>query len=160
MTSLAKRFQELFTQSEELNKKQDALDALHTKLEQVDELSKRTNSQLVALNQSRRDLETLKKEIVDFHKSYAEAAQLRDRLGSDRAALEGFIDRVTSLSARTPEIEAKMDAIQAKFGVIEEGTQKADARRRAGRRARRAAQPRDRSSSVRRAGRSAYQRSE
>ena len=62
---------------------------------------------------------------MDFHKSYAEAAQLRDRLGSDRTALEGFIDRVTSLSARTPEIEAKMDAIQAKFGVIEEGTQKA-----------------------------------
>ncbi len=99
--ALAKHYQELFTQSDELNKKQEALESLHTRLEQVDELSKRTNSQLVALNQSRRDLETLRKEIVDFHKSYAEAAQLRDKLGSDRAALEGFIERVTrSMPAR------------------------------------------------------------
>ena len=156
--ALAKRYQELFTQSDELNKKQEALESLHTRLEQVDELSKRTNSQLVALNQSRRDLETLKKEIVDFHKSYAEAAQLRDKLGSDRAALEGFIERVTLLSARTPEIEAKMDAIQAKFGLIEEGTQKADARGRAGERARRAAEPRGGTPAVRRAGRRTHQR--
>ena len=86
------------------------------------------------------------------------AAQLRDKLGSDRAALEGFIERVTALNSRTPEIEAKMDAIQAKFGLIEEGTQKAT---RVGELASELdgqVEPRGGAAAVRRAGRSTYQR--
>ena len=79
--ALATRYQELFAQSDELNKKQEALESLQTRLDQVDQLSKRTTSQLDALNQSRSDLEALRKEIADFHTSYAEAAQLRDKLG-------------------------------------------------------------------------------
>jgi chromosome segregation ATPase len=47
------------------------------------------------------------------------------RSRQNRAALESFMERVTALNLRTPEIEAKMDAIQSKFGLIEEGTQKA-----------------------------------
>jgi len=86
--ALAKHFQELFAQNDDLAKKQEAMELLHTRLDQVDELSRRTNSQLGALNQSRHDLEALRKEITDFHESYAQAAQLGDKLASDRAALE------------------------------------------------------------------------
>src|SRR5205823_9715403 len=85
--AVATRFQDLFAHNDELSKKQESLEGLHTRLEQVDELTKRTTSQLVALNQSRRDLEALRKEIVEFHKSYAEVSALRDKLGSDRKAL-------------------------------------------------------------------------
>src|SRR4030095_11880202 len=35
--TMAKRYQELFTQSDELNKKQEALESLQSRLEQVDE---------------------------------------------------------------------------------------------------------------------------
>jgi DNA repair exonuclease SbcCD ATPase subunit len=100
--ALTTRYQELFAQSDALNGKQQALEALHARLAEVDELSARTTTQLTTLNQSRTALEALKKEIVEFQESYAGAAKLRDTLGADRAALEGFIERVSELSARTP----------------------------------------------------------
>jgi chromosome segregation ATPase len=123
--ALGKRFQELALQGDELYKQHEAVQALHTRLDQVDELSKRTNSQLVALNQSRRDVEALRREIAEFHKAHGEAAQLREKLGADRAALGPFIERVTALNARAPGMTASMDAIEARFGVIEDCAQKA-----------------------------------
>lgn len=74
---------------------------------------------------SRADLDILRKEIHDFHKSHAEVAQLRDKLGADRDALEAFGDRLTSFRARTPELEATMDAILGKLALVEDGTKQA-----------------------------------
>ncbi len=92
---LTKRIDSLFAQSDELTRKQVALESLHERLGQVDELAKKTTWQLDALRQSRTDLDVLRKEVQDFYKSHAEIAQLRDKLGSDRVALEAFGDRVT-----------------------------------------------------------------
>src|SRR4029453_3168229 len=80
--AISTRYEELFAQSDELNRKQEALESLQSSLEQVDQLSRRTTVQFDALNQSRSHLDVLRKEIADFHASYAEAAQLRDRLGA------------------------------------------------------------------------------
>ncbi len=52
-------------------------------------------------------------------------AQLRDKLGADRAALEAFGDRLTSFRARTPELEATMDAILGRLSEVEDGTKAA-----------------------------------
>ena len=82
---LTKRFETLFAQADELTKKQLALETLHERLGQVDELAKKTTWQMDALTQSRQDLDVLRKEVQEFYKSHAEIAQLRDKLGADRA---------------------------------------------------------------------------
>ncbi|HEV8346927.1 MAG TPA: hypothetical protein VGQ16_10155 [Vicinamibacterales bacterium] len=122
---LAKRFESLFAQADDLTKKQLSLEVLHERLGQVDDLAKKTSWQMDSLRQSRQDLEILRKDIQDFYKSHAEAAKLGDRLGADRLALEAFGDRLTAMSAQAPELEAKMDAILGKLKLVEEGTRKA-----------------------------------
>ena len=122
---LSKDFQGLMGQADELSRKQATLESLQDRLAQVDELSKRTAMQYDSLKQSRADLDVLRKEIQDFHKSHAEVAQLRDKLGADRNALEAFGDRLTSFKARTPELEATMDAILGKLALVEDGTKQA-----------------------------------
>ena len=56
---------ELFAQSDELNKKQEAAESLQTRLDQVDQLTG-ANLAAHALNQSRSDLEA-RKEIAGSH---------------------------------------------------------------------------------------------
>src|SRR5436190_10464108 len=107
------------THADELTKKQASLETLSERLEQVEDVSKRTAAQYDSLKQSRQDLETLRKDIQEFHKSHVEIAQLRDKLAADRAALEAFGDRLTSFRTRTPELEATMDAIHGKHGQVE-----------------------------------------
>ena len=91
--ALSKRFETLFAQSDDLTKKQLSLETLHERLTQVDDLAKKTSWQMDSLKQSRADLDVLRKEVQEFYKSHAEIAQLRDRLGSDRLALEAFGER-------------------------------------------------------------------
>ena len=50
---------------------------------------------------------------------------LRDRISAERAKLEAFGDRMTAFMTRTPQLEATMDAINTKLGVVDEGTKKA-----------------------------------
>ena len=95
--ALSKRFEALFAQADELTKKQLSLETLHERLAQVDDLSKKTSWQMDSLKQSRADLDVLRKEVQEFYKSHAEIAQLRDKLGSDRLALEAFDERMTAL---------------------------------------------------------------
>src|SRR5207248_9405338 len=59
------------------------------------------------------------------YKSHAHAAQLRERLASDRTATESFLERTTSFSAGLPDLDARMDAITGKLAIVDEGTQKA-----------------------------------
>lgn len=117
----SRQFAALASQAEDLGRKQADLDALHTEIGQVHDLASRTAAQYDALRQSRQDLEALRKEILDFHQSYARAAELRDKLSSDRAALEAFGERLTTLRARTPEIEASMASLLQRLAQVEEG---------------------------------------
>ena len=73
--ALAKRFEALFAQADDLTKKQLSLEALHERLGQVDELAKKTSWQMDSLRQSRQDLDVLRKDIQEFYKSHAEIAQ-------------------------------------------------------------------------------------
>ena len=82
--SLTKRFEALFAQADDLTKKQLALEALHERLGQVDDLPKKTVWQMDSLRQSRQDLDVLRKEIQDFYKSHAEIAKLARQAGGDR----------------------------------------------------------------------------
>ena len=110
--ALSKEFQALLGQADELTKKQANLETLQrASRRRSTSCRSAPRRSTTALKQSRADLETLRKDIQDFHKSHAEVAQLRDKLGADRAALEAFGDRLTSFRARTPELEATMDAI-------------------------------------------------
>ena len=122
---LSKSFQTLMAQADEMARKQGALEALGERLAQVEEMSRRTQAQHEALKQSRQDLEQLRGEIGDFHKAHADAAQLQVKLSADRAALEAFGERATSLLSRTPELESKMDAVLSKMATVEEGTKSA-----------------------------------
>ena len=117
--ALSKRFETLFAESDDLTKKQLALETLNERLGQVDELAKNTSWQMDSLKQSRADLEVLRKDVQEFYKSHAEIAQLRDKLGSDRLALEAFGDRMTALStARRSSM--RMDA-SGKMTLVDEG---------------------------------------
>ncbi len=122
---IGKQMQELAAQADELQKKQASLDSLQEGLAQVDDLAKKTAWQFESLKASRQDLDALRKEIQEFYKSHAAAAQLRDKLATDRAALESFVDRLQTFSVGVPELEAKMEAITGKLAVVDEGAQKA-----------------------------------
>ncbi len=113
-----KRIESLLAQADDLTKKQTQLETLNERLGQVDELSKKTSWQMEALKQSRLDLDVLKTDVQAFYKSHAEIAQLRDKLGADRQALEAFGERVAAMQTRAPELEAKMDAILGKMSLV------------------------------------------
>ena len=68
-----------------------------------------------------------RKDIEAFYVSHAEAAKLRDQLGADRTALEGFLGRVDSFNRQLPDLDARMNAIAGKLSIVDEGTQKATA---------------------------------
>jgi chromosome segregation ATPase len=123
--AFGKRFDTLFTQADDLTQKQLALDGLAGKLSQLEDLAKKTVWQMDTLRQSRHDLDALRQDMQDFHKVHGEAVKLADRLGADRAALDVFAQKMIGFSARTPELEGKLDAIAAKLKLVEEGTEKA-----------------------------------
>src|SRR5262249_48347858 len=108
---LSKRFALLFSQADDLTRKQLTLETLHEKLAEVDGLAKRASWQADALRQSRADLDVLRKEIQQFYASHADIAKLSDKLGADRQALEAVGERITGFQSKAPELEAKMDAI-------------------------------------------------
>ncbi len=91
----------------------------------MDDLAKKTSWQMDSLRQSRTDLEVLRKDIQEFHKSHAEAAKLGEKLAADRLGLEAFAERMTAFSGQAPELESRMNAILGKLKFVDEGTQKA-----------------------------------
>ena len=123
--ALTRSMETIAAQTEDITRKQTALEGLQEGLAQVDDLARKTTWQVETLQAARQDLEQLRREIQDFYKAHAAAAQLRDSLASDRAALEVFLERVTSFSVSLPELDARMDGITDKLSVVEEGTEKA-----------------------------------
>ena len=64
-------------------------------------------------------------DVLEFHESHAEIAQLSAKLAADRQALQAFGERMTAVSTRAPELEAKVDAILGKMSLVESASQKA-----------------------------------
>src|SRR4051812_21208331 len=122
---LTKQLNRLNDETVELQAKQAALESLHTSLAEVDELARKTASQYENLENGRQHVEALRGEIREVFTSHAAAAQLRDRLGSDRTALESFLTRVDSFSAGIPALEKRLDAITQKLATVDESTDKA-----------------------------------
>ena len=122
---LSKRFETLFTQADDLTKKQLALEPLHERLGQAHDIAGEATRQFDSLRQSREDLDALRKEIQEFSERHADAARLVEKLGADRLGLEALGERMTAFATLAPELEAKMDAITGKLELIEDGTRKA-----------------------------------
>ena len=118
---LNESFQGLSVQADDLAKKQAGLDMLQDRLAQVEELAKRTALQHETLKRGRQEIETLRGDVQEFHKSHAQVAQLRDKLGADRDALEAFSKRMTAFMARTPQLDATLNAINGKLALADEG---------------------------------------
>ena len=123
--ALGKVFAALSSEAVDLAHRQDGLATLAEQLMQVDALGKRTAAQHQSLMQSQRDLEAVRGELAGFHAAHAEAVQLRDKLALDRAALEAFAERTSTMLARTPELEARLDAVLGKMALIDEGSKSA-----------------------------------
>jgi chromosome segregation ATPase len=120
--ALGKTFMVLTTNADELSRKQSVLDSLAGQLAQVDAIGKRTAAQHENLLQAQKDVESVRGEIAEFHKAYAEATRLRDKLALDRAALDAFGERTTEMLSRTPELQAKMNEVLGKMALVEKGT--------------------------------------
>jgi chromosome segregation ATPase len=120
--SLARSFTTLTANADELARKQSLLDALGSQLAQVDTLAKRTAAQHENLLQSQKDVEAARGELAEFHRAHAEAAQLRDKLAVDRAALDAFGERTTTMLSRTPELQARLDEVLGKMALVEKGS--------------------------------------
>ena len=117
----------LSTQTDELQERQHELDSLQERLGQVEELSKTNRWHYDNLTKSQEVLEQARQDIEAFYVSHAEAAKLREQLGVDRTALEGFLGRVDSFKSQMPDLDARMNAIVNKLSIVDEGTQKAAA---------------------------------
>ena len=57
--------------------------------------------------------------------SYTSVTQLRDRLHTEREALEAFGERMSAMSGRAVEPDAKMKTVVDQLGLIEQGSAKA-----------------------------------
>jgi chromosome segregation ATPase len=123
--ALAKAFAALAANAEELARRQSQLDSLGGQLAQVDALGRRTAAQHESFLQSQKDIETAREELAEFHRAYAEAAQLRERLASDRAALDAFGERMTSMLGRTPELQSRLDEVLGKMVLVDKGAEAA-----------------------------------
>ncbi len=123
--ALTKAFAILMAEAGELARKQSEVDSLADQLTQIDVLSKRTAVQHEGLMQSQQQVDTVRRELAEFHKAHAEALQLRDKLAVDRAALEALGERTATMLGRTPEIETRLDAVLGKMGLVDVGAQSA-----------------------------------
>ena len=122
---VSKRFEDLLAQSDELTRRQLVLDGLHEQLADLDALAKKTSWQMDWLRQGREDMEALRKDVLEFQESHANVAQLRADLAADRQAIQAFGERMTAVSARTPELEATVDGILAKMSLVESASHQA-----------------------------------
>ena len=122
--ALGKTFAALLAQAAELARKQCDLDSLADQLARVDTLAKRTSAQHEGLLQSQQQVDAVRGELAEFHQAHAQAVQLRDKLAVDRAALEALGERTATMLGRTPEIEARLDAMDAWLAEFEELTRK------------------------------------
>ena len=86
---LSKRFKELFAQSDDLIRRQLTLEGLHERLAQVDDLSKKTSSQMEWIQQGRQELDKLRHDVQAFHKSHAEITQLSAKLAAGSTGAPG-----------------------------------------------------------------------
>src|SRR6185503_16728709 len=102
---VARRFEDLLAQSDELTKRQLALDSLQEQLTDVDALAKKTSRQMDWLRQGREEVEALRMEVLEFQESHAGAAQLGADLAGYRQVLQAVYERMAAVSARTPELE-------------------------------------------------------
>jgi chromosome segregation ATPase len=116
---LSKCFDELFAQSDELTRRQLTLEGMYDTLSQVDELAKKASAQGDWLRQGRQELEVLRKDVLEFHKLYAEITHLNAALTADRHAIQAFGERMTAISTRVPELEAKVDTVLGKMSLVE-----------------------------------------
>lgn len=123
--ALAKAFTVLTANAGELARKQNQLDALAGQLAHVDTLGKRTAAQHENLLQAQKDLEAVRGELAAFHQAHAEAAQLRDKLALDRAALDAFGERTSEMLSRTPALQARLDEVLGKMALVEQGSEAA-----------------------------------
>lgn len=124
---LSKRFDELFAQSDELTSRQLTLEGSYDRLAQVDDLATKVASQLDSLRKGHQDLDALRKDMLALRTSQAEIAQLSAGLAADRQAIHGFGERLTAISTRAPELEAKIDDIVGKMSLVESASQQATA---------------------------------
>jgi chromosome segregation ATPase len=123
---MTKQLEALHAQAGELQLKHSALESLQDSLAEVDVLAKKTASQYESLKHGRQEIDAFRAEIQEVFKSHASAIQLRDRLSSDRAALESFIDRTDAFSAGVPQLQTQLTAIAQKLATIEAGSQQAE----------------------------------
>ena len=122
---LSERFDQLFAQSDDLTRRQLTLEGLYGRLAQIDELAKKASSQIDWLRQGRQELDALRTDVREFHKSHAEITHLSAGLASDRQALHAFGERMTAISMQAPQLEARVDAIVDKMSLVEHASQQA-----------------------------------
>ena len=121
--SLAKVFADMRVETEDLARKQSALDDVTEQMRQVESLGWRTAAQHDSLLKAQGDLVAMHAEMDELQKSYGEASRLRERLMQDRSALEAFAERTSAMIGRTPEIEARLEAMLGKMALLEEGNE-------------------------------------
>jgi len=123
--SLDKVFGDLRTETEDLARKQSALDDLTEQLGLVESLGRRTAAQHDSLMKAQGELEAMRTNLDELQKAYGEVIRQRDRLAQDRDAFEEFTARASQMIGRTPEIEARLEAVLGKMSLLEDGNQRA-----------------------------------
>src|SRR6185436_3109753 len=123
--SMARRFETLSSQAEALGRKQDVFEGLRAQLSHASDLAKQTGRQVEALQENQRTLNNLRRDLKELTASYTTVTQLGDRLQTEREALEAFGERMSAMSSRAVELDAKMKTVVDQLGLIEQGSAKA-----------------------------------
>lgn len=122
---LSKRVRELFAESDELTRRQLTLAGVHERLAQVDDLAKKTSSQMDWLRDAREQLDVLRKDVLTFHESHVQITQLSAELAADRQTLQAFGERMTAISTSAPELDSKVNDLLAKISLVGDALQEA-----------------------------------
>lgn len=125
VSALAGQITDHDARASEFAEKMASLEEIHDHLVSVDEMSRRATWQMESLKNARLDLEELRADIETFYREQSEAAQLRDKLSAERAALESFLERMGAFAVQVPALDERMNAITSKLSIVDEGTAKA-----------------------------------
>lgn len=123
--ALDKMFADLRVETEELARKQSALDGLAEQLGAVESLGRRAAAQHQGLLKAQEELAAMQSKLDEVHQAHGQMAVLRLQLAQERAKFEEFEQRTAAMIGRTPEIEARLNGLLDKFARLDEGTEAA-----------------------------------
>lgn len=124
---IMRRVQSLESEMGDLEKQKVAIASITAKVTELDDLGRNALRQAEQVTAGRSAIDELQRELGRVQEKHTDILKLRDTLDEDRLMLKGFVERLEAFSVTMPELDAKVQTVNGKLGVIEQPLQRATA---------------------------------